>query len=149
MWKIYLKSDEGVAVQSTLRGLRDCFDRGPDFLVSIGEIQYIDYEKDPIMDLSNAFAPFLYKRVSFEYEKEIRAVAIKQSRYEDGKYYWDTREIEQPGIRVPVDLNCLIERIYVSPTGQPWFTKLVASVCQRYKIPKEVVQSPLDQGPLY
>src|SRR5688572_17832706 len=42
MWRIYLKSDEGVAIQSSSRRLRDALAGAGDVL--IGEVRYLDYE---------------------------------------------------------------------------------------------------------
>jgi hypothetical protein len=76
-------------------------------------------------------------------------VAVKAGLYDDGKLYWTGEDIENPGCLVPVALDCLIERIYVSPTAQAWFTELVERVVTRYGLAKEVKQSTLDEGPLY
>lgn len=72
MWKLYLKSDEGVAIQSTFKRLVESFN---DYLkdVYIGKVKYIDYKTDLIPE-GNLFFPYLHKRKSFEYEHELRAI---------------------------------------------------------------------------
>jgi len=71
MWKLYLKSNEGIAIRSTFRRLRDSLkDTKPD--VYIGKVNYIDYEKDNIP--KDFLSPFLHKRKSFDHEKELRAI---------------------------------------------------------------------------
>jgi hypothetical protein len=70
MWKLYLESDEGIAIQSTLGRLNKSL-KDTKETIFIGKIKYIDYEKESIPE-SNQYYPFLYKRKSFEYEKELR-----------------------------------------------------------------------------
>lgn len=72
MWKLYLKSDEGIAIQSRYSRLKQSLQAAPE-KVYIGKVNYIDYEVD-IVPPWNGFNPFLYKRKSFEHECELRAV---------------------------------------------------------------------------
>jgi len=41
MWKLYLKSGEGVAIQSTVANMIDSFNKTPD-QIHIGKIEYVD-----------------------------------------------------------------------------------------------------------
>jgi hypothetical protein len=141
MWKLYTRTNEAVAFQSTYRRLRDCMPGD----VLIGEVQYIDYETDTIPE-TNLLYPFLYKRKSFAHEREIRAIIFEVSHNEKGiDFVANTVE----GKYVPVDLDMLIERIYVAPTAPKWFMELVRSVAERYALHKEVVHSSLDSEPLF
>lgn len=146
MWKLYLKSDEGIAVRSTFRRLKDCF-KGDKFHIYIGKVKYIDYDKDWLPE-GNALYPFVHKRKSFEHEQELRAV-IQQFRYtKNGEINWD-RPLFDDGVYVQVDLDLLIDKIYLAPTAPKWLPELVKSVTKRYKLDKEVVQSTLDDVPVY
>ena len=53
------------------------------------------------------------------------------------------------GISVPVSLDILIEKIFVSPKSPKWFLDLVKSISIKYGLDKEVIQSDLYNGPLY
>ncbi|HIH94953.1 TPA: hypothetical protein HA338_13355 [Methanosarcina acetivorans] len=53
------------------------------------------------------------------------------------------------GIYVPVSLDILIEKIFVSPKAPKWFLDLVRSISIKYGLDKEVIQSDLYNGPLY
>jgi len=146
MWRLYLKSNEGIAIQSTFGRLKDCFKQGtPD--IYIGEVHYRDYLTERIPG-SNFFAPFLHKRKSFEHEKELRALVLEYTRTKDG-----LPNLSEPpssdGIGVPVDLEKLIANIYVAPENPRWFLELVKSVTRKYGIKKIPVQSALDAKPLY
>jgi hypothetical protein len=145
MWKVFLKSDEGIAIQSTFARLREGFNYSfPD--VFAGVVRYIDHDTDSIptsypkietgriiddSDSSiNAFAPFLYKRKSFEYEQELRII------------FGDLKPQKEP-VYVKVNLDKLIESIYVAPAAEPWFPELVDSIVKKYKLELNVVQSKL------
>ena len=141
MWKLYLKSDEGIAIQSTYRRLTESFDDYKDNDVWVGVVNYIDYEKEP-MPQENIYSPFICKRKSFEHEKELRAVIVNRSKSEfpvvplhipdDLPKYYSLEEISS-GLEVPVNVEKLIENIYVSPTAKSWFKDLVISVLKNMR----------------
>jgi hypothetical protein len=145
MWKLYLKSEEGIAIQSTLKQLRDCCTSELPIKVFIGTVQYIDYTSDAMpMDKIirlNIFDPFLYKRMSFEHERELRAAAITTEPPDQVTQFRDYQA--SGGLYVPVDLKILVEIIYVSPTASKWFFQLVSSVVRKYGLEKQIIQSQL------
>ncbi len=144
MWRLYLKSNEGIAIQSTFGRLKSCFGQGtPD--IYIGEVHYRDYLKEKIPE-GNIFTPFLHKRKSFEYEKEVRALFVEKTK--DGLLNL-SKPSSSDGIGVPVDLEKLIANIYVAPENPKWFFELVKSVASKYGLKKTPVQSVLDEKPLY
>jgi hypothetical protein len=152
MWKLYLKSDEGVAVRSTYRRLTDSF---ADYKLSVyvGEVNYIDYEQDFIPD-NVTFSPFLHKRRSFEHERELRAVR-QELAYATGTEHKQAPEFQldsealEFGLTVPVRLTTLIERVYVAPGAPGWLRDLVVSVTERYGFGFDVQQSDMDADPVY
>jgi hypothetical protein len=146
MWKSYLKSDEGVAIQSTFRRLADSFHRHTEDAVYVGEVQY---HAMGVVPSGNAFSPCLFKRKSFEYEHELRAMIV---RYPDGDPNFPI--IDRPdsmvhGVYVATDLELLIERIYVAPGVPHWFGDVVRDVIRKYGLEVEVVTSDLASRPLY
>jgi hypothetical protein len=148
MWRLYLKTEEGVAIQSTFRRLADSFTRCREHTIHIGKVRYIDYDTE-LMPAEDIRQPFLHKRKSFEHERELRAV-IQEVPHEEGKGPpWLSPETGEVGVYVPVDLEVLIERVYVSPTAPEWFSELVASVAKKYQLNKELAQSSLRDGPVY
>jgi hypothetical protein len=115
--------------------------------VRVGTVRYVDYETEWIPE-SNPLAPFLYKRKSFEYEREVRALLpltdLKAALAEEPPL--DARQ----GCWRKVDLLGLVERIHVAPDVPDWFADLVRDVANRYEhdaIP--VVKSSLATSPLY
>jgi len=146
MWKLYLKSNEGIAILSTFNRLKSCFkDENHD--IHVGRVKYIDYEKD-WMPEGNSFYPFVHKRKSFEHEQELRAIIQKFSYKKNGEINWSKPTFDD-GIYIEVDLDVLVDKIYVAPTSPKWLFELVKSVTKTYKLDKGVLQSTLDDVPVY
>jgi len=145
MWKSYLKSNEGIAIQSTFKKLKDSL-KDKEHSIHIGKVKYIDYEKD-WMPEGNSFYPFLHKRKNFEHEQELRVV-IQDVPLKGGKIDFSTPLFDE-GLYVSVDLNVLIDRIYLAPTCPKWLSELTESVTKKYGLDKEVKQSSLDGAPVY
>ena len=100
------------------------------------------------MPEGNTLYPFVHKRKSFEHEQELRAV-IQEFRYKkNGEIDWHKLPFDD-GICGSVDLNVLIDRLYLAPTSPKWLLELVRSVTRRYELDKDVIQSSLDDRPVY
>lgn len=143
MWKLYLKSCEGVAVKTTFSKFSKSFINAG-CPVLIGNVKYIDFD-DAQVDFGNSLSPFLLKRVSFEHEKEVRAIIWKHELLQGGS------ELERNGFShgtsVGCDMSILIEEVYVAPTSPDWFKALVVSVVRNYGLEVDVRQSRLDEFP--
>ncbi len=149
MWEICLQSNEGVAIKSTFRRLKDSFLSHKQDDIFIGKVKYIDYTREMIPK-GYIFNPFLYKRKSFEHERELRAVILKfaspQESVEKPILYVDPKWF---GIYVKTDLDRLIDAIVVSPSVPDWFIDLVSSIMKKYGLSKKVEQSELSKEPPY
>lgn len=140
MWKLYLKSNEGIAVQSTFQRLKESI-TSPE-IVYLGVVNYLDYNKDSI-DESNIFYPYVHKRKAFEYEKEIRGLVARLPTRD-----FNERTIKD-GIYIEVELNRLVERIYLGPGTPGWIRDLVESVIGLYNYDFELAPSSLDEKPVF
>ena len=144
MWRLYLKSDEGIAVQTSYRKFRSSFT--DDKEIYIGVVKYIDYETEWI-DAGNMLLPFVHKRKSYEHEREVRAVVTQ---WPTGEYGLDfSHDTIVAGLGIKVDVEQLIERIYVAPSSPAWFAELVGALVQRYGYNFPVVQSKLGEQPFF
>ncbi|AKB35581.1 hypothetical protein MSSAC_0991 [Methanosarcina siciliae C2J] len=77
MWKLYSDLENGIAIQSTFKNLKECFfEDEPD--VVIGKVEDLNYNEDSIPwgNKLYIYKPFMYKRRSFEYENEIWAIVF-------------------------------------------------------------------------
>lgn len=139
LWDVYGK---GVAIRSSFTALRESLLCDDD--VYIGRVHYIDYRRDAI-PLDNALYPLVYKRRYFEHERELRAIITGQTITDEPEFKWtgDPRL----GIDAAVDLNTLVQKVYVAP-GEPLLHEAVTALCARYGLdPPE--QSSLDEPPRY
>ena len=151
LWRLYVGDGNGVAIESTFRRLADAVhgERRPIF---IGRVKYIDYDRDFIPE-GNALYPFIRKRRSFEYEREVRALTsslfggVMPEHHEPGESVLIPPSPD--GLVVPVDLERLILRVRVSPVSPPWFTELVHDVIKRYDQRFAVAQSDIEGDPVY
>jgi len=146
MWKLYCSSDEGVAIQSTYRRLISSFDDDPDDSIYVGKVNYIDYNTEWLPE-GNSFYPFIHKRKSFEHERELRAVIQKLPTSKNGLDF--TKELFTFGKNVKINLNTLIENIFVAPTSTSWFTKVVMDTIANFPLDKPVLFSDLSKDPVY
>ncbi len=135
MWKLYLKSNEGIAIQSTYQNLLKVFSNCKES-IHLSVVKYIDYEKE-FFDGLHLLKPYGFKRKSFEHEKELRGIINSESLINNG------------GIKIRVGLDQLIENIYVAPNSTTWFTDLVKSVSKKYEYDFDVINSRLDDKPLF
>jgi len=136
--------NEGIAVQSTYEKLRNSIT--DDEKVYLGLVRYIDYEKDSIIP-GNFLFPFFHKRKSLEHERELRALVIKAPTGKEGLKV--ERETIVNGLHIRVDVETLIEKIYIAPSAPQWFADVVRTLIQKYGYKFEVVQSQLDAQPLF
>lgn len=145
MWNLYAKSEEAVCIQSTYQRLRLCLPEKS----KIGLVRYVDYLSEWIPE-SNALAPFMYKRKSFEHEKELRAVINLSGISESELGLSEIKGIPPiSGIWIPTDMNELIEKVYVAPYAPDWFGELIRSVVKTYRLDKPVIKSSLDDEPIF
>lgn len=142
MWRLYLKSNEGIAIQSTFNRLKATLHEKT-HRIFLGEVNYIDYDNDTI-DWANVISPFVYKRKSFSHEKELRAIIWKPllSKSELGDF-------SESGIKIKVDLRVLIENIFVSPDSPGWLTNLITDSSKKFGFNFNVTNSRLSDKPIF
>ncbi len=149
MWKLYLSNNEGIAIQSTFQRLLDSLSGYDDYDVFIGKITYIDFDKESI-PMKNLLSPYLYKRKSFAHEDELRALIWTLQHGKNDPSNRETNKYKDTfGLYVLVDLDKLIERVYVAPTAPRWIVEMIESLISKYGLQKQVMQSILADKPLY
>ena len=141
MWKVYTSTTEAVAIQSTYERLRGCIPRitglgRPPFY--LGVVKYINYTRDVIPE-GNVYYPFIHKRQSFSHERELRVLT---------RSTWGQPPTDH-AVYVPVDLDDLVENVFVAPTSPAWFRELVGNVMKQYGLARVPAKSAMDLPPLY
>lgn len=133
MWQIFTQNSEGLAIQSTIGRLQKALEVEKDFKLYIGEVNYIDYKKEYI-PFDDMFFPFLFKRKSFQYEREVRILADLSE-----------QEIKiNDGLKIDIDINQLIEKIYIHPKSENWYKKLVIELVDKLGFDFEIEKSDLE-----
>lgn len=135
MWHSYLNNDFGVAIQSSFEKLTATLDTTTE-VVNIGKVKYIDYENE-IIDERNIHGIFLHKRTAFKHENELRALIHNRKAPKD-----------LPGINVKIDLNSLIDCIYISPNAPSWYFNLIKNIIAKYGYNFSVKESKLNSIPI-
>ena len=95
------------------------------------------------MGFVNGFSPFLHKRKSFEHEKELSVLSGNREANQN------ICDLTNGGQRVNINLNTLIENIYVPPASPVWFTNLVSKILEKYELNFEVISSTLNETSIY
>ena len=136
MWKIYAQGYNGLAIQTNFRRLRESLGK-TDMEIRIGKVSYTD-EEPPEITNDNLRA-VLHKRSTYSFEQEVRC-CYKLDSSSERDHVWEEQG-HVHGVYVPVDLEMLIERLYISPYSPNWFRELVCGVNKRFDIKKEIVHS--------
>lgn len=161
MWSLYQGGQpQGLAVRSTFRRLAESItDECP---IRITPVKYIDYDRNSIP--TTPYLQYIYKRRSFDHERELRALYIADRLKSvpvppeeiDPNAKWHstlkTIEVDPPdpgGVKIRTDLDRLVERVYVSPQARPWYAELIRSLLRRYGRQWAVQHSSMDADPVY
>ncbi|MCG3154092.1 MAG: hypothetical protein DKINENOH_00684 [bacterium] len=148
MWKFHINGAHGIAIQSTIDRFKNSFTDVLDDDIFVGNVRYIDFQSERINE-GRLLDRFFCKRRSFGFECEFRAVILRfQESLQQGVINFDRPPYEH-GKYIEVDLDRLIEAVFVSPSAPTWFVELVQSVIERYGLKKNVKQSDLDDDPVF
>ena len=133
MWQIFTQNSEGLAIQSTIGRLQNALAPENNYKQYIGEVNYIDYKKEYI-PFDDMFFPFLFKRKSFQYEREVRILS-------------DVSENNislNDGLKINVNINQLIEKIYIHPKSENWYKDLVINLVKQLGFDFTIEKSDLE-----
>ena len=150
MRKIYDAAGKGVAIRSTLERLSESLQG--DVKVHGGAVQYVDYSQMFIPE-GNLLFPFVMKRQSFSHENEYRLLAMWFPEVlevdENQRAIRSAPDVPPPFLREPVDLERLIEAVYVTPDAPDWVADVVVDVTHRYMPTLNVHHSDLAADPVW
>ena len=133
MWQIFTQNSEGLAIQSTIGRLQKALVPEKNLKQYIGQVNYIDYKKEYI-PFDDLFFPFLFKRKSFQYEREVRIISDTS----------DTDITINDGIKINVDINQLIDKIYIHPKSENWYKNLVIELVSKLGFDIAIEKSDLE-----
>ena len=133
MWQIFTQNSEGLAIQSTIGRLQKALEPETNLKQYIGQVNYIDYKKEYI-PFDDLFFPFLFKRKSFQYEREVRIISDTS----------DTAITINDGIKINVDISQLIDKIYIHPKSENWYKNLVIELVSKLDFDITIEKSDLE-----
>ncbi len=141
MWRIYSKDNKGIAIQSTVGRLQESLDNFQDS-VYIGQIIYTDDPVSHPLDYPlDKFMSVMTKRKCYEFEKELRA------------FVWETGQVTEReldgSVRVPVNLDAMIEKIYLSPASDDGIKRQIDFQLSYCGLDKPVEKSNILERPLF
>ncbi len=120
MWQLYLKDNEGVAIQSSVDKIANVIRDIPE-KIGISKVRYLNYETDRWYDRVkypihgyNLYIPLVHKRIEFEHEREVRLIYDVPDAVHDAEY-WD-RQPNGIGKFININIETLIEKIILPPT---------------------------------
>jgi len=162
MWKVYLKGPEGIAIKTSIGNLKKSISQTNSNKVTYGKVEYLDYDKESILEVyeknkKNGIYtppfPVFFKRKAFEYEKEFRIMAMYEASVENEDNIMDKllkfKLSAKDSIRIEIDLNELIQEIYVSPFAGAWYYELIKKLVKRYGLNIPIQQSSINSIPEY
>jgi hypothetical protein len=133
MWQIFTQNTEGLAIQSTIGRLQNALIPENNYKQFIGEVNYIDYKKEYI-PFDDMFFPFLFKRKSFQYEREVRIITDVA----------ENKTTLNDGLKINVDIDQLIETIYIHPKSENWYKNLVIDLVKQLGFDFAIEKSDLE-----
>ncbi len=154
LWKCYCPSGEGVAIKSSYGNLAESLNVEKNQIFHIGIVKYIDYKNEMIPE-GNLFFNFLHKRLYFKSERELRVIAWIVERkdgmplFEPTSPNFDIDDTKYFGFYFPVDLNKLVEAIYLPPSAPDWLLDLTRIQLKNANLgEKPIIKSGLDDKPI-
>lgn len=171
MWTQYAGTGPGVAITSTFSRILRAFSKTSD-RIFVGLVRYHDWLND---EVDSTFGFPLSKRMSFSHEQELRliywnletqhslnGVFEKLSRHTmdhlfrriSGPIDWDIVNVEASrvkfgdGLSIPLDIDMLIDEVYVSPTSGKWFLELIQEICKKFGLSRTPIYSDIHSAPI-
>jgi hypothetical protein len=153
MWKLYGGFGKNVCVQSSFRRLDEALHaHAPDAPYPLmGVVRYIDHARD-IIPSDAMLAPYFHKPLEFAHEREVRAILWDYPIAEDEipKRVKIEEVAKNNGIAFPIlDLNRLIERVYVAPRSSPDLAARVRAAMDLDKVTAPLSRSSLETPAVY
>lgn len=158
LWNQYGGEQNAVAIKSTTERLQEVLEAEA-YRIGFGKVEY---------DLKEGVEkPVFHKRDDFEYENEYRAVIFNYPRFmsiqaswseirnEYKKYNGDSSEpsiadLMGKGEGIKIDINRLIEAIYIDPTAKERFVTAARDAVQEFVDcpvePSSIFDDPLSEG---
>jgi len=159
MWKVFSDSKNSISIQSNYHKLINCIpEKIEGSKIYAGLIRYIDYYSEDQI-INEPLDLFCYKRKAYEHDHEIRLIFDKKQNFPNipiseineaiklGKI--TSNDLPKRNYSIEINLENLIENIYVSPNSDKWFDEIVRSIIKQYGFYFNLIRSEIDKSPKY
>ncbi|EKO3608546.1 hypothetical protein M3914_003443 [Vibrio metschnikovii] len=128
MWELYGQSENSIAIKTTVDRLEGSFNLNNVYKIALmfalDEVEYIDHDSAP--SERNGRQPFFLKRPHFSFEQEARLYLFARER--------KTRGEAPSGYNIKLDIQKLIESVYVHPDSEEWFYMSIKDLVAKYNL---------------
>lgn len=151
-WRIYGGGGAGIAIVSSVDRLRSAFTLHHPIVRKVEYINFDD-EAEDYRRFHRTDRAFWHKHRVYDYENEVRAILQLPMDTERIRELWGGRAVyerlrESPsGVRAPIELDTLVDEIFVTPFAQPWFLNVVRQLCVTVDLDVPIRQSGIRLSP--
>lgn len=148
MWETYTKTTESICIQTTLPRLSRCLDKQNEFSVLLANVKYLDYEKEKLPE-GNILYPFVHKRQYFRDENEFRVIIWIPG--DEWRYIDEAASPDDfpDGVSVHIEVDKLIESVYIHPAAPSWMKDTLEKLLKRYKLNCKIEKSAILEQPQF
>lgn len=143
MWGLYQRDGRALAIRTTWGNLTSNL-RSP-WKIFGSRVSYVDYQRTFIPE-NSMFGPYVHKRQSFAFEKEVR---IFLCTFIDRELHPANGVEPKTGYKVELALDQAIDTVFIAPEAPKWFVPLIESLIKRYQLSWPVQQSDLVRDPVW
>ncbi|MWG34166.1 hypothetical protein [Halomarina oriensis] len=163
MWDLYTTRGNGIAITTTVEQYMNSLENSG-YETYAGALNYIDYRNESAPRYSS-LSPAFHKRKSYEHENEFRGAIQEVPRFLKAAEYHRNSDILKTDIEnygqtsreivevdyVPIDIDEMINEVYISPGMDCWQESVVKTVTESLsELSKDdVKQSNLNDDPVY
>lgn len=129
LWKIYGGKEPGVSIRTTVGRLRNSINsKNQNFSEEIifAKVKYQNRLDDPSCKIEATIT----KREFYDFEKELRLIIFNEHKFDEDCQVPYELNI---GRRINIDLNKLIEGIYISPFSNNNFKKNISKIIEKFR----------------
>ncbi len=126
LWKIYLGGQKyGVAIQSRVNKLLKAIENGEDPYPEDLFVGTVNYQTDSSKEALHRLRLITHKMPFYSYENELRLIILNYPLSEGGT---EPSYSLSHGRHVQIDLDQMVEKIYISPFAEPWFHETLEAI---------------------
>lgn len=128
MWELYGQSENSIAIKTTVKKLENSLDLEEvmevALEVALDKVEYIEH--DSAASHKNYRQAFFIKRPHFEFEHEARLYLFARDKKDRGG--------APLGYSLNLNINTLIDEVYVHPDSEEWFYSAVQDLVTKYDL---------------